>query len=216
MANVARKSSLFKGLDIDVINNPISPEFFVKSDSINSRVMLNLDQRAFVGIAIAAQLDNPIKRIPELLDVFFSATSDLEISSKFILVGANGEKFANAFPDCLWVGATQPRELAQILPAANALFSASKSESAGMTVAEAGALAVPSIVVRNGGSDDLIHDQETGIVVEDMNELYKSIKTMSIQPDTLSTMGKGSLRSAQSRFNPAQVAKKFISVYESI
>jgi glycosyltransferase involved in cell wall biosynthesis len=216
LAELVKSSSVFRGCHVDVINNPISLDFFSDSNQSRSRATLGLDDDAFIGIAVAAQLDNPIKRIPELVDSFFTATSNARVPSKLILVGSNGEGVSKRHKDCVWLGALDSKGLAQVIPAANVLLSASESESAGMTIREAGAMGVPSIVVSNGGSNELVVHETSGYVVDQISEFHNAIRILSKKPEVLVQMGREAKGKSIALSHPDQVAKEYMKIYESI
>jgi glycosyltransferase involved in cell wall biosynthesis len=216
LADRAKSSSVFQDCDIQVISNPVSREFFRGIDHHSARVKLGLEKQAFVGIVVAAQLDNPIKRIRELIDIFFSATLDLPVPSKLLLVGSHGQGFSKSHPDCIWMGTLESKELAETLAAANVVLSASESESAGMTIMEAGALGVPSIVVSNGGSDESVDHLKSGYLVRDIYDLHNVIRLLSATPDDLGAMGRQAKMVSRIKSHPDEVAKRYLELYESI
>jgi glycosyltransferase involved in cell wall biosynthesis len=216
LADRAKSSSVFKGCEIEVISNPISLNFFRSLDHHTERAKLGLEKQAFVGIVVAAQLNNPIKRVRELVDIFFSATSHLHVPSKLILVGSGGEVFSKLHQGCIWMGALESKKLAETIAASNVLISASESESAGMTIIEAAALGVPSIVVSNGGSDESVDHIKSGHLVRDVKNLFNVIRSLSGEPNVLVGMGREARLSAQIRSHPDEVARQYIKLYESI
>jgi len=216
MARMARQSSIFRNTDVTVICNPISVDFFRKPDRLYSRHALGLNSKEIVAVAVAAQLDNPLKRIAQIVEIFFSATKQMGLESKFILVGSNGAQIAQKNRGCLWLGPMSSSELARVIPAADFLISGSESESAGMTILEAAALQVPSVVVKNGGSNELIIDGENGFLLEQIGDLFGKIQQIASSQEKLEKMGQSASIWARANAHPNSSSKKFLSLYESI
>ena len=215
LARKAISSSLFRGRRLAVIGNPISNEYFSTPDRTLARNRLGISEADFVGVAIAEQLDNPLKQIPQLLEVFYQATQRLNKKAVFILIGSNGRKIAEKHLNCIWVGRLNDEQMTKTIPAADFLISASLSESAGMTVVEAGALGVPTIAIRNGGSEDLIEDGQDGFLVNNLNELGLAIQAASQDRSLLSALGKSArVRAAESRAD--LVSARYIDLYNQL
>lgn len=168
-----------------------------------------------MGVAISEQLDNPLKQIPQLLKVFSQVAVGSKEKAVLILIGRNGKRIAEKHLNCIWVGQMSDHQMAETVPAADLLISASLSESAGMTVIEAGALGVPAISIRNGGSDELIENGLDGILVNNLNELGRALRAVSGDRSRLRDMGKrASVRAAASR--PDLVSAKYLEIYNQL
>ena len=215
LARNARSSSLFRGRKLVVIGNPISNEYFSTPDRTSARNRLGISEADFVGVAIAEQLDNPLKQIPQLLEVFYQATQRLNKKAVFILIGSNGRKIAEKHLNCIWVGRLNDEQMTKTIPAADFLISASLSESAGMTVVEAGALGVPTIAIRNGGSEELIENGQDGVLVNNLNELGLAIQAASEDHSQLIAMGRSArIRATESRAD--LVSAKYFELYTQL
>jgi glycosyltransferase involved in cell wall biosynthesis len=103
-----------------------------------------------------------------------------------------------------------------VIPAADFLISGSESESAGMTILEAAALQVPSVVVKNGGSNELIIDGENGFLLEQIGDLFGKIQQIASSQEKLEKMGQSASIWARANAHPNSSSKKFLSLYESI
>ncbi len=215
-AETVRNSLVFNGCDITHIPNPISNDFFEPQDRALSRQKLGISPDEFVGIAIASQLDNPLKGIMELIEMFLAVTREMGVRSRFIIVGEGGRSFEEKYKNCLWVGQLRAGELAGVLAAADILASGSASESAGMTIREAGALSIPSISLRNGGSDDLILDGDTGLLVDNIQQLSESLRELILHPAKIKFMGLNARRECEKDSTPLSVAYKYLDLYKKV
>jgi glycosyltransferase involved in cell wall biosynthesis len=215
LAQDARKSTLFRGSQVEVIGNPISNLYFSTGDQSAARKRLGISDADVVGVAIAEQLENPLKQIAQLLEVFFQVTQDRTEKAVFILIGNNGKRIAEKHLNCIWLGQLNEEQIAETLPAADFLISASLSESAGMTVIEAAALGVPSIAIRNGGSDELIENEKTGILVNNLNEMELAIRAAIGDRSRLKSLGqRACIRASRSRAD--LVSAEYLNLYDRL
>ena len=215
LAEDARNSAFFRGSQLEVIGNPISNAYFSTRDQTAARKRLGLSEADVVGVAIAEQLENPLKQIPQLLEVFFQVTQDLAEKAVFILIGNSGKRISEKHLNCIWLGQLNDQQIAETLPAADFLISASLSESAGMTVIEAAALGVPAIAIRSGGSDELIEHGDDGILVNNLNEMGAAIRAAVGDRNRLRTLGqRASLRATRSRAD--LVSAEYLKLYDRL
>jgi glycosyltransferase involved in cell wall biosynthesis len=216
LKNAAESSSVFKGLRVTHIENPVSANFFSAPSQEVARGRLGIDKGTFVGAVVASQLDNPIKQVKKLAEVFFESTSRLGVASTLLLIGASGQLVENIHPSAKWLGELESEELSQVISAANFLGSASLSESAGMTIREAGAVGVPSIALRNGGSDELVQDGNTGFLVGNMAEFGAKISFLAQNPQHSLSLGQSAKASAINCAHPEVVAQKYLKLYDGL
>ncbi len=215
LAKDARNSALFRGSQVEVIGNPISNLYFSTPDQTAARKRLGISEADVVGVAIAEQLENPLKQIPQLIEVFFQVTQDRSEKAVFILIGNNGKRIADRYLNCIWLGQLNEEQIAETLPAADFLISASLSESAGMTVIEAAALGVPAIAIRNSGSDELIENEEDGILVNNLNEMGSAIRAAMGDRRRLKALGqRACLRATRSRAD--LVSAEYLKLYDRL
>jgi glycosyltransferase involved in cell wall biosynthesis len=212
LKKAAESSSVFRDLPVTLIRNPISVEYFSAPTRDAARSKLRIPDNAFVGIVVAAQLDNPIKQVKKLAELFFETTDTHGFVTKLLLIGANGDALKRVHGDVMWLGELEAQEISQILPAADFLASASLSESAGMTVKEAGAAGVPSIVFRNGGSEELVDDGVSGFLVSDFESFREKVLYLAQNPKHKFVLGEEAKESALDA-HPQTVAEKYLQFY---
>jgi len=176
MRDQALRSRHFSKLKVTVIENPIDPSFFLDFDREQIRSELLIPEGSFVACSIAAQINNPAKRVKECIEAFSAACKESGASGVYILVGEGSAELARQYPFATSVGPGSPEHVARALAASDVLLSGSVAESAGMTIREASAQGVMAIVVSNGGSDLMVGDGETGFVVKDFEEVKAKLK----------------------------------------
>lgn len=174
MRDQAVRSRHFSNLRTSIIENPIHPSFFQDFDRNRIRSDLQIPPGTFVACSIAAQIDNPAKRIKDCLEVFSDACARAATPGVFLLVGSGSERLAKEYPFTISMGSGGSEHVAQALAASDVLLSGSVAESAGMTILEGMAQGVTPIVISNGGSDQILGDARVGYLVSDF-EGMKSI-----------------------------------------
>ena len=108
-----------------------------------------------------------------------------------------------------------PKELAAEYQQADMVVLCSENEGFGMTLVEAQLCGRPVIGTRSGGITDIIEDSVTGLLVDlgRPEKLADAIEYLLVDVPERQRLGQLGLHSAQSRFDPAQVAQQFIILY---
>jgi glycosyltransferase involved in cell wall biosynthesis len=106
--------------------------------------------------------------------------------------------------------------VAKSLCTADFLVSVSRAESSGLVIREAGALSVPALVVSNGGSDELIQDEITGLVFDSMSSLLTGLSTLITNPHFFSQMGLAASIQAEKSAKPSTSANRYLDLYENL
>lgn len=215
LKNAAESSNTFRGQTVTVIRNPISVDYFSAPARDVARRELGIESNEFVGVMIAAQLDNPIKQARKFAEVFFQITDKLGTTSKLLFIGAKGRELERVHSQARWVGELTPPEISRVLAAADFLASASLAESAGMTVKEAAAIGIPAIAMRSGGAQELVEDGRTGFIVEDFEHFQQKVLYLAQNPEQRFALGRAAKKSAMDA-HPAIVAEKYVQFYESL
>ena len=216
IAKRAATSAVLGLQDVTVIPNPISNFFFQERSRETARVKLNIQPNETVGIAIAADLEDPRKRIGELAKIFYScAPAKADTPVRLLLVGRKGEKFHDPTRNIFWLGELAPDELADIAVACDLVLSISRSESAGMTIRECGALGVGSLVLGGSGISEMLTHEKSGYVADNDDEFrwYLS-KILAGNISTLSLGQEAKKESAGSKSIDA--AERYKELYDSL
>lgn len=213
LAKQAEMSTVFRDFEIFVIENPVNDAYFEAQNRNGARSEFGISPECLVGIVISSQLQNPIKRIDNLLKEFFSAAQRSGVEAKFILVGEGGSDLAKSYPSVLWLGSLDAAELAKAISAADFVASASISESAGMTIREAGAVGIPSIVVKNGATEEMVIDKQTGVIVDSIQDIGNVICDLIKNPDWFKQMGTSAKTQAEQHSRSSEAASKYLGLY---
>ena len=153
-----------KSLKLEIIPNPLPNLFFQEID----KSKINSDKsEAFVLGFVSRDLNDSIKQFKDVVDSLQEVSFLIKRPLKLIAVGS---KFKN-FPKRLNFDVSQPGlvsnpvHLRELYLKMDLLISNSISESFGLTIAEAAACGVPSLVLRGSGSSELVIDNHTGILI---------------------------------------------------
>jgi len=216
MGDQALRSRHFSKLNLKVIENPIDPIFFHEFDQKQIRREFMIPEGAFVACSIAAQVNNPAKRIEDCIEAFSSACETSGASGVYILVGEGSGELARRYSIATSVGPGGPEHVARALAASDVLLSGSVAESAGMTIREASAQGVMAIVVSNGGSDQMVSDGETGFLVKDFEEVKtKLTKLMSSSSTVYREFQRQKARTlAKTKAGLENVSRQYADIYK--
>ena len=205
-------SRLFHDFRVEVIENPIDKAFFEPYTKFSIRASLGIDQEAIVVGVVAAQLDNPQKRVKELIRIFFEAASGR--NAYFLLIGSGGQSLAKLNERVIYVGAGDSHHVAKHLASANFVVSGSQAESAGMFVREAGALGIPALVTANGGSDEMIDHAKSGMVFASLPELSRGIESIFSGDVSLLSLGSVAQKKSVAQASPRHVSQQYLALHE--
>ena len=218
LATQARASSIFKHQRIELIENPIRPEFFeAGSEKITTEATsanYQVPTGPLVLTAVASDLTNPAKGIADLVKI----VTDISGKNHRIhlqLVGGRGKSFHNPALGIFWLGKADVSEMIQIARKTDLLASASTAESAGLVVREFGAQGVPTLSLRSGGIADLIQDGQSGFLASDLSDL--ALRLMKILEGKLTFAGlKIEAQKASSINKPDRVSETYLDAYRSL
>ena len=212
MAERIKASSRFRGFHIETIPNPISQVFLENGlQTANHRDIRESDAVTFVSIA--TDLSDETKGIIKTVKLVQNSQENHQIVARLLLIGANGQKFHNPAKGIHWLGSKKPEEIATIVMSTDWVVSASVAESAGMTVAECGALGVPSIVLNGGGISEMMIHGETGFLAQTDAEFASYMKLAISKTVDWVSMSAKARGLANRKFNPDVVARQYMAVY---
>lgn len=212
MLNMVRDSKLFREYETVHIPNPISDAYLHGKNRQEARALLQIPEHVFVGMSIAAQLDSKGKNILESVQSFLAEADRADVDAVYLLIGEAGNLDIRD-PRVIMLGRMNPYEIADVARAADVLITMSKAESSGLTVVEAGALAVPSLVSGVGGLRELVRDKETGYVTSDFGQLSKRLSELFLNPLPLRKLGEAARAQSLKDHSPLTVARKYAEVY---
>lgn len=213
MEKRVKASSRFRDFDVVTIPNPISEEFLSDINKKSARDKLGIPPDSVAFLAVASNLNEPRKNIQGTVEAFKTLQGSSRNNHTLLLVGANGEKFSNPELNIRWLGKMGPSALAEVGAAADWVLSKSVAESAGMTIAECGALGVPAIVLDSGGIAEMLLPSQSGLVATSDEEFVSQILFAGSKMIDQETLGKHARIFARNRFSPRNIAETYIKLY---
>ncbi len=164
---------------ITVIPNPIDECYFDLFEKSTNRNKFNIPEDAFVVGFVSAWVENPLKGYSDLLNILLELSKK---SSKEIILFVVGKSLSmpalsNNLRIINYGEVKDFNKMGEIYSTFDINISLSRAESFGLTVAEAMAVGVPSLVLNTSASTELIQDGKTGLICESLSEVkHKLIK----------------------------------------
>jgi glycosyltransferase involved in cell wall biosynthesis len=215
MAERVSRSSRFGSQKSMIISNPIDNVYFENYSRSNARRQLGLDDLSKVAVVIASNLGDPNKNVALIIETLEKAAIHSSKTPVLLMVGKNGQQFKSEIIQVISVGVKTSESLAQMLVASDFVVSASSAESAGMTIAECGALGIPSIVLGIGAITEMLDHGVSGLVASSELEFQKNLSEALLDKFDLQLYGQAAkIKSDQNR--PDNVAKKYLELYNSL
>jgi glycosyltransferase involved in cell wall biosynthesis len=211
--DMLRQVDSLRNCQITVIPNPIRIEFF--ESRIENRPTAEKGAE-FTCILIAEDLENPIKRVADFIALVNSNSDLFKVPIKILLVGKNGQKFAKHQANVSALGVLDAKELIQVLDSTDLLVSFSSAESAGMTMKEAAARGVPSLIVSNPGSDSTISKDVSGFTSNSDSDFLTQFAKLVSDRALIRRVGQEARRLANLENHPDVVSQSYNRLYESL
>jgi glycosyltransferase involved in cell wall biosynthesis len=215
LADQARSSAIFKNQSVKVIKNPIDSKFYVTRSKKLSRAKLGIAESAFVPIAVAANLSDPLKNIKLVINGLEQAAEKTSRRIVLLLAGNQGESWKSNLIEIRWLGLLEPETLLDAYTASDLLLSASQAESAGMTVVESAAAATPALVLSNGGSDEFVLSGDSGIVAHSESDFIGRLSSIARGEGNLEMLASAAKLAAR-HHNAAEVSKTYLDLYANL
>ena len=117
-----------------------------------------------------------------------------------------------------WIGALPQQQLTEYYRSATALVVPSVNEGLGLVAVEAQLCETPVIAFDSGGLSDVVSNQRTGILVEDIsaNALAAAIDSLLASPDRGAALGAAGRLHALATFAPESVARRYATIYNTL
>jgi glycosyltransferase involved in cell wall biosynthesis len=148
LADQAGRSSPMCGLEIEVIPNPVNPQFTANQLGVDAK-----RDSPFRIIVIAQNLTDPVKDVATAVDAFTHAGL-ASAGAELVLVGKGGEGFSGA--GIRAVGSLPSEGLRHLLSQSDVLVVSSRAENAPLVIAEAASAGVLPIVRAVGGMPEMV------------------------------------------------------------
>jgi glycosyltransferase involved in cell wall biosynthesis len=117
-----------------------------------------------------------------------------------------------------WIGALPQQQLTEYYRSATALVVPSVNEGLGLVAVEAQLCETPVIAFDSGGLSDVVSNQRTGILVEDISAsaLAAAIDSLLASPDRGAALGAAGRLHALATFAPESVARRYATIYRTL
>lgn len=164
LAQQTRESPILKHLPVNVVPNPIDVATFCPGPADELRQQHGIRPSDRTVILVAQHLTNPFKGIEDGIAVLNQTTNE---NLKVILVGGAAEQVAARIkhPSVILPYTSSKQEVASYYRMADVLLMPSRGETFGLVAAEAMACGTPVIAFQVGGLQDVIGDNEGGILI---------------------------------------------------
>jgi len=216
LADLAAKSALVKGSPLRVIGNPINTIFFNVVDKQTARQKLKIDEQSLIISIVAKNLDDPNKQVQEMIDQFEKFASKLNSRAQLLLVGDGGGGLrTNSLVRKL--GNLEPASLRDVYCATNLILSGSLVESFGLTLAEAGALGVPSLTSIGHAASEGLVDGLNGFTFTEVAQVpEKLFRIFALSEEEISKIGNNAAQHFTNTSHPSTASKSYAKLYEEV
>jgi len=213
LADLARKSTVFQGIEVAVIPNPFAPEFVKVPSRQSSRAGGEGSAAHYTFCVVAQNLSDPVKNVRDAIEAF-RALRNTSPESTMALVGHGGHEFASEGISLL--GRLDRSELASVLSATDALISSSRAENSPLVIIEAAAMGCRSLVRDVGGMPELITQLSAGASFSTAEALFHAMNSVAHEsPHQRNKIRANLVKAAHLHYSPATIASSYDAIYES-
>ncbi|ULC58280.1 glycosyltransferase family 4 protein [Flaviramulus sp. BrNp1-15] len=200
-----------------------NPELYTKEDKSELRKSLNIEKNDYVYIFVGRLVSD--KGINELIAAFNSLSKN-NSSIKLLLVGNYETELDPLLPETLKIISTNTniistgfvKDVRPYFAISNALAFPSYREGFPNVVMQAGAMKLPSIVTNINGCNEIIINQETGIIIPVKNEqaLYDAMLFLYRKQEEVKNMGAKSRERIVSKYERKNLWLALLEEYKSL
>jgi len=222
LADCARKSSLLRDMQIEVIPNGLDLSIFKPIDKRLARELLGLPQnKKFILFGGINSISDPNKGfqflLPALRDL---AGRGWHHDAELIIFGSTKPENTPSFPlKTNYFGRLQEEiKLSQLYSAADLFIAPSLQENLPYTIMEAMACGTPCVAFNQGGIPDLIEHRITGYLAQsfDAVDLAKGLDWLLQEDELRQEISLCCRRKVETMFALEKVAARYIEFYETI
>lgn len=214
LADEARRSSLLRRFDVDVIQNGIDVETFAPRDRSIARDVLGLPQESSVVLFAADNMTDYRKG----MDLLLSALEGLSAIRPVALAAIGGG--AATLPDgSIAIGRIEnPRLMSFLYSAADIFVLPTRADNLPNVLVEAMACGTPCVSFRIGGVPDIVRHGETGLLAEpdDVSSLRQCLLTLLQDYEMRSRMSRACREIAVKEYSDTLVARRYVALYEEL
>lgn len=217
LAGEAKKSNLFKDLEISTIHYGIETDEFIPRDRIACRRAFNIPENSKVIVFGAPGIDNPRKGFKQLDDALMQVQK--KHSDLFLISFGSGMAIAGSEIPGLHLGYVENNHLLSIIYNSGDVFVIpSLQEAFGQTALESMSCGIPVAGFKTGGIPDMIQEGVTGFMAEPGNtkELAEAINSvLSLQKGESEKFSESCRQKVLNEFTLSVQAGNYISLYKN-
>jgi glycosyltransferase involved in cell wall biosynthesis len=218
LADESRKSSLFKGLDIETIHYGIETDEFIPRDKMACRQALNIPVNSRVIVFGAPGINNPRKGFHKLLAALVQLRNIY--ADLFLLSFGSGTMSSGTDIPGLHLGNVSNNNLLSLIyNCADVFVIPSLQEAFGQTALEAMSCGIPVAGFSTGGIPDMIENGLTGYLGEAGNTdgLMDAInRILILNKSDYKKMADNCREKVLAGFQLSHQADKYIDVYKKL
>jgi glycosyltransferase involved in cell wall biosynthesis len=213
--NKFRDGNPQKSSNLEFIPNPLPNKYFSKVGPVKTNSEIN--QPLVFGF-VCRDLNDPIKQFALTLNTLQKCSSLLKRELKLIAIGSKFREIPKRLNfEVHQTGIVQDFDkLRYQYSQMDVLISNSIAESFGLTIAEAAACGVPSLVLEGSGSSELVIHNQTGILYHDQNDLIKQILNLAEAESFRLQLASNAKRHAFNEWHIDSVVKSYDALYDSL
>jgi glycosyltransferase involved in cell wall biosynthesis len=199
-----------------IVANPISSIFFESNTDIKSISTSPLNGLV-VGF-VSSSLNDPLKRFDFVVRILKRVSESTNTTITLVAIGMPTK--INTFNSKIKI--IQPgllsdeKTILSFYASTDILISASLSESFGLSIAEAGALGIPSIVQNGSGSSEIIIDGLNGLVANDEAEFISKLIEFSSNYSLREKLSNNIKTYARENWRIEKVAARYDEIYSEL
>ena len=202
---------------VEVIPNPVDPMFFQNKNKNEIRKELELPKDAFIIGFVSQNLANPLKNFQHLIKLLSNAQSKIRKEIIVLAIGKSGRDFKNTKLKLISTGTINDMtRLIHNYAAIDLMVSSSLAETFGLSIAEAAALGIPSLVISGTATAEVVIDSKTGFIAKDDNEFIQRVIEMAEDENMMISLGENAKINARNNFEIKNVLQQYNKIYEKL
>ncbi len=200
---------------IHIIPNPVDDLFFEASESASVKEKFRIPNSDFVIGFVSDQINNPLKNFNEFIEIIEKISAPKNKKITLLIVGSYQKKIKirNNFSIIYTGKIGQRSELKKIYAVMDLLISTSIAETFGLTVAEASAVGIPSLVKNDVAAEELVEDGVTGFTYKDTSQAVFLVSNLLRNEAELANLKFNSKVHAQNNWTLGVVGKQYHKLY---
>jgi glycosyltransferase involved in cell wall biosynthesis len=201
---------------LEFVPNPVSDIFFEKgAHDLNFKKRSS--QHLVLGF-VSNDLNDSIKQFAGVIEAVQMVSKLVNKPIKLIAVGAKFKNYPKELNfEVIQAGVVSDQSrLRDLYSEMDLLISNSLSESFGLTIAEASAVGVPSLVLEGSGSSELIENNLTGFIYKNQVELISKIVKISESETVIRDAGLNAKENAIKNWKMDRVLNRYDKLYDNL